>query len=257
MSLATFSTFYYGFTVTDENKYISFAEGGPELIGEIEVGDWTASELQIKIKTALDIAGANVYTVSFDRATRLFTISTTVNFSLLVASGTSGASIFGLIGFTGADRLMAGTYTGNAAAGDIYNPQFIIQDHISSDNFQKLVNPSINKTASGRVEVIRFGTEKFIQCNFKFITNEAQDGKVIKNNPTGVEDLQRFMQFLIQKKPVEFMKDSAVRSNFQKVLLESFPNASDGTGYQLRELYDRGLPNYFETGIFTFRVLEN
>lgn len=256
MSLTTFSIFYYNFSVTNDTKYISFAEGGPELIAEIEVGDWTATELASKIKIALDTAGANVYTVVFDRVNRTYEISSTVNFDLLVSSGTSGASAFPLIGFTGSDRTGAGAYESNLGSGDTYEPQFILQDHIPSTNYQKLVNPAVNKTATGRVEVVRFGTEKFIQMNFKFITDVLQDGKVIKNNPTGVADLQRFMQFAMTKRVFEYMPNINDRSLYEAVILESAPGASDGTGYQLKELYDKGLPGFFETGVFTLRVVE-
>lgn len=255
MSLDTFSIFYYDFDIDETAKFLSIDEGSGELIAEIQRGSYTPTELAVQIKIALDLVGANTYTVTFDRNTRGFTISSTVNFSLLVSSGTSGASAFGVIGFVGADRASASTYTG-ASAGDFYEPQFILQDYIEPDDFQKLVDPTINKTATGRVEVVRFGIERFYQMNMKYLTNKPSDGKVIKNNPTGIADLRRFMQFAFLKKPMEFMPNINARSTFDEVILESTDSDSQGTSFKLKELYDKGLPGVFETGVLIFRVVE-
>lgn len=256
MSISTFSIIYYDFTVSGENKFLSFDEGAGELIAEVETGDWTATELAVKIKVALDATGTQAYTVTFNRAQRSFTISADSSFDLLVSSGTSGASIFGLIAFTGADRTGLLTYESNGEAGDYYEPQFILQDYVPEANGRKLVSPSINKTANGRVEVIRFGVERFIQMNIKFITDIVSDGKVIKSNVSGVDDANRFMRFAIEKKPFEFMENIADRSTFLKVILDKTPASQDGTEYSLREYYDRGLPGVYESGILTLRVLE-
>jgi hypothetical protein len=255
MSLSTFSIFYFDFEITNTAKNISFDEGSGELIAEIQTGSYTPTELATEIKVALEAVGANTYAVTFNRSSRSFTISSTVAFDLLVTSGTAGSSAYDVLGFQGADRTALLTYTG-AEAGDFYIPQFIIQDHIDKENYQKLVDPSVQKTATGRVEVVRFGIAKFIQMNFKYITNKPNDGAIIKNNPNGVEDLQRFMQFLMLKKPVEFMADTSDRDTFEQLILETSPDDSMGTGYKLKELYDKGLPDVFESGILLFRVLE-
>lgn len=254
MSLTTFSIFYFDFEITNDNKFFNFSEGGPELTAEIEIGSYTATEFGPTIATALNAVGANTYSVSFDRDTRFFTISADANFELLVFSGTVTPNAYEVIGFTGADRTGDDTYTGDQQSGDFYEPQFIIQDHIDRGNFQKLIDPSVNQTAAGLVEVIRFGVSEFIQMNFKWNTNKASDGHIIKNNPTGVEDLQRFMQYITTKKPVEFMADISDRDEFVKLILESTEEESKGTSYKLREMYDRNLPFYFETGKLVFRV---
>lgn len=255
MSLETFSIFYYGFEFDADHQYIDFSEGGPQITASVELGAFDPEELAVKITTAMNTAGAFTYSCSFNRTTRVFTISSTSTFSLLIATGTSGAKAFDVFGFSGSDKTGASSYSG-VSAGLVYEPQFIIQDHISTDNFQRLVMPSVNKSADGSVEVIRFGTEKFIQANFKFITNKASDNRVIKNNQTGIEDTQDFLQWAIFKKPIDFMKDIDDRSVFQTVILESTPDNKDGTGYKLKELYDRGLPGFFETGTLVFRLIE-
>jgi hypothetical protein len=257
MSLSTFSLFYYGFEITNDNRFLSFQEVAPtEIVAEIETGDWTATELAVKIKQALDLAGTQIYFVEFDRNLRRYTISAAGNFTLLVGNSTSGGSVFSTIGFTGADRTGANSYTGNEQAGDAYEPQFILQDYVPSSNLKRLVSPAINKAASGRVEVVRFGVERLAKMNIKFATNLPQDGTVIKNNPTGVEDLERFLTFAINKIPFEFMPDIDNKNNFETVLLESFFANESGTGFELIELYDKNLPGYFETGVFTLRRLE-
>ncbi len=257
MSLSTFSTFYYGFEVTADTRYLCFDEGGSEIIADVELGSYTPTELAIKIKTALDTAGALTYTVAFNRSTRSFTISSTSNFSLLVSSGSATASVFEVIGFTGADRTGASSYAGSSC-GSEYKPQFVLQDHIATDDWQELVKPSVQTTANGKVEVVRFGTEKFMQCNIMYATNLsiAADNSIIKNNPNGVEDLRSFMRYLTTKKPIEFMKDISDRNTFQTFLLEKTQDESDGTGYKLVELYSKNLPNFFETGKLVFRLIE-
>lgn len=257
MSLTTFSAIYYNFEFDEDHQYINFDEGSGEETAQVELGEFTATGMAIAIQTALNDAGTLTYIVTFNRADRSFTIEANGNFDLLVSSGSSGASAFSVFGFTGADRTGSDGYTGGVS-GSEYIPQFVLQDHISTDNFQKLVSPSVNKSANGEVEVIRFGTEKFMQVNIKFITNLefASDGKWIRRNPTGVEDVQDLMRYLTQKKPFEFMPDELDRNTFQTFILETTPDSQNGTGYKLKELYDKNLPNFYETGVLLFRLIE-
>lgn len=255
MSLTTFSIFYFDYEVTGDNKFLNFKEGvGPELTAEIQVGSYTFSTLASAIKTALEVAGALTYTITPNRSDRSYTISSTSTFSLLVSTGSSFANIFSTIGFTGSDRTGLSTYTGSTS-GQAYEPQFILQDHTPSTNSKKAVEASIRKTASGRVEVVKFGTESFVKFNIKFANDYQQDGRVIKNNQSGVSNLQTFMQFLITKAPIEYMPNIDDRSTFEKLMLESSPMDRDGIGYELMEMVDKNLPNYFETGILKFRVV--
>lgn len=256
MSLTTFSVFYFYYEFNSDFQYIDFSEGGPDLQATVDFGEYTPTEMATAIEDALNNAGALTYTVTFNRQARTFTIAASGPFELLVNSGASSNKAFSKFGFTGADRTGAATYTGGPA-GSEYLPQFILQDHVSTDNFQGLVSPSVNKSASGRVEVVRFGIEKFLRCNIKFATNMMIGGNDFRYNANGVEDLQEFMQYLTQKKPVEFMPDTANRSTFQTFILESTPEDKTGTDYLLKELYDKGLPNIFETGVLTFRLIED
>jgi hypothetical protein len=175
----------------------------------------------------------------------------------LVSTGTPGNTIWELIGFSGADRTGSNIYTGNLQSTmKVYRPQFKLQDFISPEHFKKAIDPTTKKTADGKIEVVRFGTERFIQMNMRMITNKPMDGKVIRNNPTGVEDTIEFMDFATTKAEFEFMPDAADPDTFLTVILDKTPEAPDGTGYKLDELYERNLPDFFETGRLMMRVVE-
>lgn len=258
MALNTFSTFYYGHSVNSSNLKFNFNEGAGELTATIAIGSYTPTDFATQVQTALNAIGSFTYTVTFNRAARTITIATSDgNFSLLVSTGSENAvSAWSLMGFTGADLSGAMTYTGDTTTGSAYSPPFILQDYVTDEDWQQAAAASVNKTASGRVEVVKFGDETFYQMNIKYVNNNTQpDSLIIKNNATGVADLRTFMQYIVEKRPIEFMPDIDATSNFEKVLLESSPSNKDGTGYKLKELYDQGLPGYYETGTLVFRVV--
>jgi len=258
MSISTFSTFYYGYEISRENNYVNFNEGGSELTATISIGKYTATTLATALKTALDSAGALTYTVVFDRNTRYYTISATGTFSLLLSSGSNlGLSPFVLLGFTsGVDLTGAATYTSSEASGDIYNPQFILQDYVKPEHNQEKIDANVLESASGTIETVSFGTRRFIEMNMLFINDFAQDGRVIKNNATGVADVERFLQNLITKGDVEFMPDEDSKGVFYSVKIESLNGNSKGTGYVLKEEIGKNLPGYYQTGKMKFRVTE-
>lgn len=253
----TYSIFYFINKVDDGNFYLNFNEGSGELTAEIETGSYTPTDLAEAIESAMNDVGVNTYTVTFNRSDRTFTIASTVNFSLLVATGSNvGSDIYSLIGFITTDRTGASTYTGNAAA-QYYEPQFKLQEFVGVDDLQKAVSASINKSASGIIEVVKFGTEKFYEFNIRFITDYDQGvGGPVKTNLSGLSAARLFMQFLIQKDEIEFMPDISDRATYFKIILESTSEEKNGTGYRLKELYDKGLPGYFETGKLVFRFVE-
>lgn len=255
MSLSTFSKFYYDFQVTADQFYVSFNEGSGEILAPVDIGNYSIENGIVKVQSAMTDNGTQAYTVSFDRTTRLVTISASSNFSLLVSSSTVATTVFGVLGFTGADRTGSSSYTGNLPCGSVYAPQFVFQDYVAKEHFVKSVDATIKKTATGQVEVVRFGAESFIQANIKYATNKAMDGHAIRNNPTGVEDLAAFMSFAIQKQPLELMLDSSTPNTYIDVILEKTPSESNGTGFQLKELYDKNLPGFYETGVLLFRVM--
>ncbi len=255
-SLTTHSKFYYGHTIDSANYLLDFKEGAPELTAEVKIGTYSITEFGEEVKRALDAAGDLTYTVGLNRTTRKFTISSTVNFELRVLNGTHlGTSVFTLLGFT-TNRSGASTYLADLPSGSEYKTQFKIQDYIPSANWQGAIEASVNKTASGRVEVIRFGIEKFIQANFRLITNLTQANDLVRNDSSGLEKILDFLGYMIQKGPFEFMPNENSTSVYEKVILESTPDSPNGTAYKLKELYGLGLPGYYETGLLKMRVIE-
>lgn len=259
MSLRTFSVFYYGHTLTDLNNRLDFTEGaGPELTATLNVGDYSLTEFVAELKRALDVAGALTYTVTLSRSTRKITIATTSTFSLLTTSGSHfGTSVFTLAGFSGADKTGAPTYQGDAGSGTAFTPQFILQDHKPSTANQRAIEATVHKTGSGKVQVTRFGVEKFVQCRIRFSTNIYQTSNSrIRNNPTGVADLEAFMQYMMTKAKAEYMPNESAPDTFETVILESTEESSQGTGFELRERYDINIPGYFDSSILKLKVLE-
>lgn len=256
--LMTYSKFYFDYVIDDSNFLLNFNEGGPELTAELNAGEYTFEDFAEEIKRALDDAGALTYTVVTDRDARTLTISAPSNFSLLVSSGTQAStSPFFLMGFTGADRTGDDTYTGDSPSGSEYRPQFMLQSFVSSDDWQQAADASVNKTSSGRVEVVKFGTEKFVQFQIKFITDIPQGGcNPIRDDANALDNARVFMRYLITRAVFEFMPDEDDPSTFQTLALDSSPDSSTGTGYKLKELYDKGAPGYFETSVLKFRLRE-
>lgn len=259
MAVGTHSIIYYGYTITNSNKFLNFDEGGGELTATLAVGAYSLTELLTVIKTAMDAVSTlpQAYTITVDRDTRKITIASDATFDLLISSGSqTGSSPWTLMGFTGSvDLTGAITYTSDDASGDFFIPQMEVQDFTDSENRQELISPSVNESANGEIEVVSFGVRKFLTMSFKLITDKPADGVLIRNNTTGVADAQRFLQDATQKRPFEFMVDIDSRSSFKKCLLESTPTNAQGVGYELRELVRDGMPGYYEINNLRVRVL--
>lgn len=257
MSIRTFSAFFYGHTVTPLNNKINFSEGGDELLAEISIGAYTPTDYAVAVQDALNSSGAFSYTVTFNRSTRTMTIaSVSGNFSLLASTGSQvDVGAWEMLGFAPVDLSGDDSYTGGLASGSSYAPQFKLQDFIHANDWQAASSATVNKSASGRVEVVKFGDESFYQGNITYVTDISQPSGSIKNNASGVASLRTFMQYIINKRPIEFVPDIDTPATYVKVILESAPGFNDGTGYKLKELYDKGLPGYYETGTLVFRVV--
>ena len=257
--IETRSSFFYLNPIDSTNIYLDFNEGGPELTAEISVGNYTHSEIGDAIAAAMNGVGALTYAVTFDRDTRKFTISASGAFTLLIGTGTHvGADAFPLIGFTGSDVGPSASHVANLQAGTEYRPQFYLQDWVDQIDFQKAISPAVVKTASGDVEVVKFGTEKFYEFSIMLVTDIDQgQSNFVESDPVAVASLRSFMQFCTQKNDLEFMPDRDVKADFFKVMLESCEGSVNGTGYKLQELYDKGLPNYYESGKLVFRLRES
>lgn len=262
MTIETRPLFYMVNAVTSDNNLLNFVEPGnppgTELTAELLVGSRSMTNLMTEVARALNDAGQETYTVTFDRDTRIVTISATDTFELLVSSGSNvGNDIFSILGFTGADRTGASTYDGDTAMGFTYTPQLIPQRFLSFDDNLQGVQSSVNESASGQIEVVTFGDRRFMEMEITNITNRPQGkGAPIENNQSALSQVRAFLEFAVTKSEFEFMIDRTDKATFETVLLERTRASRDGTGFRLRELINRGLNGFFTTELLTFRQLE-
>lgn len=256
--IQTRSSFYYVDEIIQDTNYLNFDEGSGELTAIITPGAYTLTELAPAVETALNSVGVNTYEVSFDRETRKFTIEADASFALLIATGSNvGSDIFPVLGFLGADTASGVSHESNEASGTEYRPQFYLQEWIDAIDNKKSISPAVVKTASGDVEVVKFGDESFFEFNIMLATDIDQgSGNIIETDLNGVVNLRSFLQFCSSKKNLEFMPDRDTVATFYKVLLESSESSSDGTGFRLKEMYDKGLPGYYSSGKLIFRLRE-
>jgi hypothetical protein len=61
------------------------------------------------------------------------------------------------------------------------------------------------------------------------------------------------MEFLVKKRPVEFMQDESVVTSFDKVILERTPESNKGISYRLKEQIGQGFDEHYDTGKLQFR----
>lgn len=255
MTIQTKSKFYYMDSVSSTNQYVDFDEGSGELTATLTSGSYTLTDFATELARAMTAAGGQTYTATLNRTTRKITLSASSNFSLLLSSGSHTASS-GLVlaGFSGSsDRASTNSYEGASACGSEYKPQYFLQKYVPSTDLQKEVMPSINQSASGKVEVLSFGTVKFIEMEIPFCTSLSQSGAAIENNATGEADVRSFLQAIVKKIDFEFIPDRDTVATFEKVILESTPEDSKGVGYRLREMLP--LAGYFTTGKLILRVV--
>lgn len=258
MTIQTIPLFYFINPVIDGNQFLPFSEptqAATELTGELFPGSRTVTDLAGEVERALNSAGQNTYTVTFDRDTREYTIAGDAVFDLLITSGlTASTSIFSLIGFTGADLTGLATYTG-APAGTAYSPQFVPQKFKSFDDNEEGISASVNESASGNVvESITFGVKRTSQMNLKYITDRFRShGGPIINNQNAVQQVRDALSFMIKKREFELMVNRDDAATFDKVILQSTNKSKTGTSYELKELVNENLNEYYETGRLIFR----
>ncbi len=257
--IQTWSKFNYGFDVDSENQYLDIIESGifPQTAAT-EFGNYTLGEGLRAVQDAMNTVARNAYVITVDRTTNLVTITGTEVFELPLVNGpTAASSIFYLLGFRqGADLSGSAAYTGSHPCGFAYTPQFKLQSYLPPEHFIESSDATVNKSADGRVEVVRFGLEQKMEMDIKFITNLKMDDTVIRNSQTGVADALAFLAYISQKKRFEFMPDENDSGTYYKVILESLPGFGKGTGFRLKELFGQGQPDLYETGIMQLRVVQ-
>ena len=251
--LDTFSKFYYGHTIDTTNNIISFNDGS-DRNATLNVGDYSLTEFVTETQRALNAASSLTFTVSVDRATRLITISAGSTFELQVASG-SALSTYPLLGFSGANKSGANTYTGGNPSGSEFKPQLKLQKFVPFGNEQIGTYSNVAKSASGKVEVISYGIDDLMSLDIQYQTNNDTTGTIIENQANGLDNLRTFLQYAVLKRKLEFIPDRDTPGTFDKCILEKTPVSSTGTGYKLNEYLGRGLPGYFSSGTLKFRKM--
>jgi hypothetical protein len=255
MALETKCKFYYGIEITTDNNILDFDEGTGEINATIPIGVYSPKEIATKISTVMTNAGSQSYTCSFDRSTRKLTISASSNFDILIASGTNTATtLYQTLGFTGGVDLTAfNSYEADAPTGFEFVPQFYLLDYIPLEHNVRSVQASINETASGNIEVIRYGTKRYMECAIELITNKKfVGGDYWSYNQTGVEDALNFLGFATQKSRIEFMADKNDVESYSTLILESTEIDQTGIGFKLYEQLEYGT-GFYKTGKLVFR----
>lgn len=258
MAISTFSKFYFGTEIGLTNNAIDIDEGTGELSGTLDLGVYSLTGLAAEIQQVLNAIGDNTYTVTFNRDSRVFTITSDASFDLLIDTGSQSSNgAYSVFGFTGSVDLTGSTsYVGDSASGSEYITQFPPQNYVAPGFRKEKGDASVNQSASGVVEVISFGDVRFIEMDLMFITDIPMDGKVIRNNPTGAQDAIDFLTFAIKRGAIEFMPDKDNTADFYQVILESTTGGKKGTSFLLKEETGRNLPNFYKTGKLEFRIVE-
>lgn len=257
MALETKCKFYYGVEITQDNNILDFNEGSGELSITIPVGIYSPQEIALKIAGLLTDAGTLTYTCTFNRSSRKITISAGSNFSILIATGShAGNGVYNIIGYTGGVNLTgSSSYLAPSSMGYEFVPQFYLLDYVPLEHNIKSLQASINETGSGLVEVVRYGTKRFMECSIELITNKPFQGSDFwTSSPTGLDDALNFMSFAIQKCKIEFMPDKDTVSNYYTLILESTESDQSGIGFKLVEQIEYG-SGYYKTGKLVFREI--
>lgn len=258
MTINTKSAFIYDFVIDSESTFLNFDEGIGELTAELDPGSYSMTDMATEVARAMNLVGTLEYTVTVDRATRVFTISSTATFDLLTNSGSNvGLSGWSVIGFdTTSDKTGASSYDGDNSAGKLFKPQIELQEYVSFNDWQGFASSSVNESASGETEIYSLGSRLFSEFNIRFQNNGLAGGKgnSIDFDSLGVDNLRDFMSFAITKGPIEFMEDrSDLNTLTATMILERTPASSNGTEFKLRELVNQNLVGYFDSGKLKFR----
>lgn len=254
----TLSQFWYGWEVTDANKYIDFqydTDLTPRL-ATLTLGKYSSRQLCDAISLAMNTVGTTNFFVTLNRTTKCFNILSSANFKLLCSTGpsTAGANAWGLLGFnTTADKTGAMTYSADYGTNKEWRPQFLLQGVTTPGMHKGLRDPVYVESAAGIGELSHFGVIDYIEFEATFITDIIGQ-KVIQNDPQGVENVNAFLQWATLKANFEFMPDRSNPSTFYEMKLESTQTDAKGLGYKLIEQYDKGLPNYYRTGTLKGRI---
>jgi hypothetical protein len=237
-----YSAFIFGHYVTEERQYLNFIEpskGNTELTAQLSIRSYDFVSFTKEIARAMTEVGELEYTVSIDRATRKITVTATESFNLLTENGIQlESSPFDLMGFTtGGPRIAALAHESELACGSIYYPQAPLWKYSGFEDDFGASDGVSAKAASGRTSIVSFGSSNIMSCTISCITDREQgyNGN-IRNNQNGYNDAKTFIQYIIQKRAIEFIEDIKFPENFIKCRLEKTGSSKDG----IRAKFDIG-----------------
>lgn len=255
--ITTNSLFYYGTTVTAENRSLDFDEGGPEIQATLNVGSYTPTDFAAEVQRAMRAAGSQLYTVTLNRSTRKLTfVAPLGGANLRSNTGTRvGTGVWTTAGVsTASDHSMNTDHVATNGAGLAYKTQWPVSDYLSFDDNLVKEQGTVSTTPSGISQVIHFGDGSRAEMNIRLITNEnlfqACNGESFVYNANGIDDAKSLMSYLVSKGRVEFMPDADAPNSFVKCFLESTPDDRQGLRYRLRNM---NTPDVYETGVITLR----
>lgn len=259
MALTKYSTFFYGHTINKQNRALNFLEPSGlniELTGSIAIGSFTLTEFGAKVVTAINAISSQEYTITLDRTTRKFTISAPANFDLLVGTGVNKTiSVFTLLGFTGSDLTGSNTYTSNVASGSAYITQSPLANFSDFKHNKEKSEAVVKTTPGGVTEVISYAVLERMKCDFPIITNYVPQRR-IRETATGIEEVESFLDYIIEKAPIEFMEDYTLPLNYTSCILDKTRASSKGVGYSLVERVGDTLPGYYKQNGLVFLKIE-
>lgn len=251
--ITTLSKFYFGTVVGLLNRSLDFDEGAGVIQAALNVGDYSLSELAIELQRALRVAGTQDYLVSVDRVTRKVTITAPNPFDILASTGpNSGSSAWPMLGWADtADYMGANIYVAPDACGSEYITQYPVDLYKAPEHGLRKEQATVNSTATGVVQQISFNDTRTIEMNIRVITDRLG----LKNlpffeNPNGVSDFMAFIEFCLRKNKMEFMPDKDVVGAFHICYLERTADSTTATVFELKNM---GVPDFYESGLLTFR----
>jgi hypothetical protein len=261
MALSKYSAFYYGHTINRANQYLNFRDSGlvapAQYAATLSIGSFTITQFGNIVAQAMNAVGAQEYTVSLDRATRKFTISADNNFELLISSGNNASiSIFNLLGFNGSDLSGSNSYTADSVSGEAYITQTPLKNLSDFINNKEKAEAAVKTTPNGIVEVVSYSVLERLKCDLPLITNYTPQ-RYIRETATGIEEARAFMDYAIDKAPLEFVYDYQNPDNFVPCILDKTKTSPKGVGYELREKVTASLPGYYELTGLQFLKIED
>lgn len=248
MTVFTKSQWFYGHTVEINNRLVDFSRASVVYQGSLSVGAYTLTSYAQALVRAMNTADpGNTYLASVDRTTRTITIQGDDNFEILGATGLGlSASTLPLAGFI-TDTNSSNTYTG-IASGFVFRPQLSLQEFTPFDLDQDAADSVINQSASGRIEAVSFGRNRFMTCNIRYQNNNKAQFTGLRD---GLDELKDFLIYATTKSDLEFMANIDAPNTFTACVLESTARSSKGTGFKLIE--SNGLPGFYDSGRLVFR----